>query len=212
MYSLAYNKIIQVLLQYKYSGEAHATFSARSPLKQEGRIILTSQSGRVIACFIMNKSDQKLYHDQEAQRLLPSFGVLEWRLVPFTTSSKTATPSRPMQSFQPTAQSFQVSGPSFQAAEQMFQNTATPSFQNPPMNNNRLFYPQKLPVPTMIMGDWPTLQRSVYFLSDGKRTLAQIATLLARPLPQVEQAVSDLQRMGAVGGVTESMNWPPQKA
>lgn len=169
MYSLNYTMIVQVLKQYKYTGEAHAVVSAHSPLKQEGRIILSAQNGIVVSCFILNRNNQKLYHDQDALHLLPSFGVLDWQLV------RTTTPSNSVAS------------------------ANAGSTQPPAMNGyHSSFLPHKLSVSPFLMDEWSSLQRSVYFLSDGRRTVQQMATLLARPIDQVQQAINELQRAKAI--------------
>ena len=165
MYSLNYDRVVQALQQFKYSGEVHADLSARAGLKGGGRVILIVQKGIVLSCFIFNQSGQKLHHGTEAQRVLSKLGVLEWRLVPFASPQPMMTESE--------ARTIHIS-------------------------NRNYFYPRRLVLSQVQMRTWSSLQRSVYFLSDGTRSKEQIATLLSRPLSLVEQAIRDLQAFGAL--------------
>jgi len=94
MYSLEYETLVQVLHQLGSSGEYHADVPSQAALKGGGQAILFMQSGNVVACLILNKDGQKLYHDAKAQRLLLKLGILDWELVS-TTSSKSASPVTP---------------------------------------------------------------------------------------------------------------------
>src|SRR6185437_14302408 len=91
MYSLEYGRMVQILHQLRSSGEFHADIPPRSPLKQGGRIILLVQKGNIVSCFILDRNGQKLYHGNEAQRLLPMLGVLDWQLIPATPAKTTAS-------------------------------------------------------------------------------------------------------------------------
>src|SRR5579884_4436256 len=94
MYSLAYGMMVQVLRQLGYSGEFHADVTPHAALKEGGRVVLVVRNGSVISCHIFDKHGQKLYHDAEAQRLLPTFGILNWKLAP-AHSTRTANPVTP---------------------------------------------------------------------------------------------------------------------
>ena len=168
MYSLDYNMVIQVLQQFRYSGEVHADIPLQAKLREEGRVILMVYNGIVRSCFILDRNGRKLYHDAEAQRVLLKLGVLEWKLVPFTSSP----PTEP----------------------------AHPPPIAPPRNSSSgtHFYPRRLAVSQAQMRTWSVLQRSVYLLSDGTRNQEQISTLLSRPLTLIEQAIFQLQQLGAI--------------
>jgi hypothetical protein len=94
VYSLDYDMMVQVLQQFRYSGEVHANAPLQAKQKEEGRVILTVYDGIVRSCIILGRNGQKLYHNAEAQRFLSKVGVLEWNLVPFTSLQPTE-PARP---------------------------------------------------------------------------------------------------------------------
>jgi hypothetical protein len=168
VYSLDYDMMVQVLQQFRYSGEVHANMPLQAKIREEGRVILMVYNGVVRSCFILSRKGQKLYHDVETQRILSKVGVLEWELVPFTSPQPTESVHPP-----PIAQ---ASSP----------------------DNGARFCPRRLTVSQTQMRTWSVLQRSVYLLSDGIRDQAQIATLLSRPLNIIEQTISQLQQLGAI--------------
>lgn len=168
VYSLDYDMVIQVLQQFRYSGEVHADVPLPAKLRVEGRVILMVYNGIIRSCFILDRNGRKLYHDAEAQRLLPKLGVLEWKLVPFT--SPPSTEPAPPPSIAPPRNS----------------------------SSSGHFYPRRLAVSQAQMRTWSVFQRSVYLLSDGTRNQEQIATLLSRPLALIEQTIFQLQQLGAI--------------
>jgi hypothetical protein len=160
--------MVQVLQQFRYSGEVHANLPPQAKIREEGQVILMVYDGVVRSCFILSRKGQKQYHDAEAQRFFSKVGVLEWELVPFT-SPQPAKPAHPP----PIAQA-----------------------KNP--DSGVHLCPRRLTVSQTQMRTWSALQRSVYLLSDGMRDQAQIATLLSRPLNIIEQTISQLQQLGAI--------------
>jgi len=169
VYSLDYSMMIQVLQQFRYSGEVHTRVPLQAKPKEEGQGILMVYNGIIRSCFILDRNGQKLYHDTEARRLLSKLGVLEWKLVPFTSPLPAAEPAHP----RPIAQArYPGSGAHF--------------------------CPRRLSVSQAQMRTWSVLQRSIYLLSDGMRNQEQIATLLSRPLSIIEQTISQLQQLGAI--------------
>jgi hypothetical protein len=168
MYSLDYRTLARVLQQLGSSGEFHADVPSQAALRGGGKAILFVQSGKVISCLILNKSGQRLHHDNEAQRLLLTFGTLNWILVP-STSSKTASPVTP---------------------------PPVPSVK--PTKTNGHVIPRRLMVPESQLRGWSTLERSVYFLADGTHSIEQIATLLSRPVTTIEQVIHDLGIAGVI--------------
>jgi hypothetical protein len=60
------------------------------------------------------------------------------------------------------------------------------------------FYPRRLMVSEAQMRTWSALERSVYFLADGRHSIEQMASLLGRPLPTIEQIIYDFQVAGIV--------------
>lgn len=168
MYSLDYNMVIQVLQQFRYSGEVHADVPLQAKLREEGQAILMVYNGTVRSCFILDRNGRKLYHDAEAQRLLLKLGVLEWKLVPFASSPSTE-PAHPPPIASP-------------------RNS----------NSSAHLYPRRLAVSQAQIRTWSVLQRSVYLLSDGTRNQEQIATLLSRPFALIEQTIFQLQQLGAI--------------
>ncbi len=176
MYSLDYNMMVQVLQQFRYSGEVHANVPLQAKLREEGRVILMVYDGVVRSCLILSKRGQKQFHDAEAQRFFSKVGVLEWELVPFTSPQPTESVSP-----QPTQP----------AHPQPIAQASSP-------DSGARFCPRRLTVSQTQMRTWSVLQRSAYSLSDGIRDQAQIATLLSRPLNIIEQTISQLQQLGAI--------------
>jgi len=88
--------VVRVLQQLRSSGEFQATVPPHAKLKNGGEAILQVKNGAVTSCLILNKDGQKAYHDDDAQRVLLTFGVLDWQLV-------TAMPSRPAGALSTTA-------------------------------------------------------------------------------------------------------------
>jgi hypothetical protein len=168
MYSLDYRTLVRVLLQLESSGEFHADVPSRAALRGGGQAVLFVESGKIVACLILNKNGQKLYHDNEAQRLLLTFGTLDWKLVP-STSSKTASPVTP-----------------------------PPIMSVKPTQSNRHAIPRRLMVPEAQLRSWSTLERSVYFLADGTHSIEQIAILLSRPVTTIEQVIRNLETTGVI--------------
>src|SRR5581483_1475611 len=212
MYSLDYGMVIQVLRQFNYTGEAYADVSARSGLKEEGRVVLTVQDGTVISCVIVTRKGQKLYHDAEAYQLLSKLGVFDWKLTTSQLSKPVQTPPTELQTPRPVQISpgagLQMPGlgqtpatelPTPRLKQMSPAGPPTPPLR-PPIYPDRSvpFYPRRLMVSQAQMRSWSVLQRSVYLLSDGTRSDQQIAALLSRPLNLVEQAIHDLQTLGAI--------------
>jgi hypothetical protein len=109
MHSLRYEVILQMLQQFGYSGEAHATITPFALLREGGRAILIAREGKIIASLIVHKNGQKLYDGVEAQSILSHLGRLEWELVesyaPAAASpretSRSVTPVRRADTFYP---------------------------------------------------------------------------------------------------------------
>jgi hypothetical protein len=163
MYSLEYKMMLQALRQLGSSGEFHADIPPQAALREGGYIILHVQNGNVVSCFILNKKGQKLYHNAEAQRLLPKLGILDWQLVS-STPPKPASPNPPI---------------------------AVPDVK--PVHGDEDFIPQRRMVSPAQMRTWSTLERSVYSLADGTRTIEQIAKLLSRPKEIIGQVIHNFE-------------------
>jgi hypothetical protein len=181
MYSLTFDMMVQTLRQFGYTGEAHADIPARSVLKGGGRVVLIVQNGTITDHFIFNKSGQKLYDGTESVLILARLGILNWRLAPLS-SPNIARDAR--------------SALSPQAARDA-RSALSPQAARPP-EKSTFFTPRRLTVPQSQMRTWSTLHRSVYLLADGTHTIEQIAALLTRPPQIVEQAIQDLQMIGAI--------------
>lgn len=169
MYSLEYEALIRVLRQLGFSGEFYADISSQAALKNGGRVILIVQNGNVTSCFILNRNGQKLHHDAEAQHLLAKLGILEWKRASATTTENLTAP--------PVAA--------------LIAKKSTDS--------NGYFIPQQhLRVPEAQMRTWSMLERSVYFLADGKHSIEQIAKLLSRPITAIEQIIYRFEASGII--------------
>ena len=171
MYSLSYEMMIQVLRQLGSSGEFHADIPSQAALREGGRVVLQVQSGNVVFCFIFNKSGKKLYHDGDAQRLLLRLGILDWKLAPpaHTMPLRDANLGLPVVEEKKSVE-----------------------------KRHRDLIPKRRRVPEATMRTWPTLERSVYSLADGTRTIEQIAKLLSRPVEAVEQVVHTFEVSGVI--------------
>ena len=163
MYSLEYGMMLQVLRQLGSSGVFRADIPPQAALRQGGYVILHVQNGNVVAGFILNKKGQKLYHDAEVQHLLPKLGILDWQLVS-STPPKPGSPNPPI---------------------------AVPSVK--PVHADEDFIPQRRMVSPAQMRTWSTLERSVYSLADGTRTIEQIAKLLSRPKETIGQIIHNFE-------------------
>jgi hypothetical protein len=175
MYSLEYEMLLQVLRQLGSSGEFHAEIPSQAALREGGYVVLRVQSGNVISCFIVNKKGQKPYHDVEAQRLLPKLGILDWQLVSATEGRHKAQPLHDASPVPP---------------------LAVPSVK--PVERNENFIPQRRMVSPAQTRTWSTLERSVYSLADGTRTIEQMAKLLSRPVQTIEQVIHHFDVSGII--------------
>jgi len=183
MYSLAYGMMVQVLRRLGYSGEFQADVAPNATLKEGGSATLAVNNGNIVSCFVFNKYGQKLYHDAEAQRLLPTFGVLDWKLVP-VNSTRTVNPITP---------------PMMPALTKTV-NPITPPMMPvvKPIEGKRRSIPRRLQVSEIQVRTWSALERSVYFLADGVRSTEQIAMLLSRSPATIEQIINNLEMAGAI--------------
>ena len=170
MYSLSYDMMIQVLRQLGSSGEFHADIPSQGVLREGGHVVLHVQSGNVVSCFIFSKTGKKLYHNGEAQRLLPRLGILDWKL----TSPTQDIPLRDANLVPPV-----VAG-----------TRSVERYGD--------LIPQRRMVPEAMIRSWPTLERSIYSLADGTRTVEQIAKLLSRPIDAVERVIHTFEVSGVI--------------
>jgi hypothetical protein len=175
LYSLKYEMMVQIVRQFKYSGQFRADILAQVALKEGGQAILIVNEGRITSCFILNKYGQKLYTDMDAVSLLLRLGVLDWQLV-----SSPAPPS---------------------ISKEMAQSSL-PSIATRSAGTNFSMRLRHVPVQQSQIRTWSTLQRSVYALADGTRSIEQIAILLSRPLDMIEQVMRLLQESGVVEEVS----------
>src|SRR5947209_4748442 len=167
--------VVEVLQQFNYSGEVHADIPAQVAIRGGGQVNLVVKDGRILSCLVLNESGQKLYHDQQAYRLLGKLGRLDWELTPFSSPSPPATPA-------PTPPAFQ------------------PLTRQPVQTNygQRSGYPRRQVTSQTQMDTWSMRHRSVYMLCDGTRSSEQIAVLLSRPRDIIERTLTDLRLSGAI--------------
>ena len=176
MYSLEYGMMVQTLRQLGFSGEFQADLPSQPVLRGGGRVVLLVRNGQVLSCFILDKNGQKIYHDAEAHKLLPRFGIVDWQLVPSTSG-------RPVHaSFPP------------------FAPPGRPPVAPPPpvWERTRSFFPQRLTVSEAQWRSWSTLERAVYSLADGTHTIEQIAMLLSRSVSTIEQVLRNFESSGII--------------
>jgi hypothetical protein len=170
MYSLRYEVMVQMLQQFGYSGEVHAKLPPQAPLKEGGRVVLIVLNGSITASMILQRNEQKLYHEAEVRSILMRLKVLEWELV-----SSTPTAASP-------ADTMTVKLPRTTPANGMKASS----------------YPHRLVVSQSQMYSWSKLQRSIYFLADGTRNIERIAMLLSCSVDVLEQSINELQSLGAI--------------
>ena len=168
MYSLRYEMMIQVLQQLAYSGELQAKIPSQAALGEGGLVVLLVEKGKVISCLIFDKNGHKLYDDARAQRRLLKLGILDWHLVS-STESRTTSPV-PLST-----------APEAIAARRV-----------------RDLIPQRLPGYQTQMSTWSILERSVFSLADGTRTIEQIAMLLSRPIQTIVEVIYKLAKSGVI--------------
>ena len=169
MYSLSYEMMTQVLRQLGSSGEFHADIPPQGALREGGHVVLHVQSGNVVFCLIYNKNGRKSYHNVEAERVLLRVGILDWKLAPTQASPLHDT------------------------------NLVSPVVpEKKSVEKYRNLIPQRRMVPEATLRTWPTLERSVYSLADGTRSIEQIAKLLSRPIEAVEKIVHAFEVSGVI--------------
>lgn len=181
MYSLEYEMMIQTLRQLGFSGEFQADLPSQPVLRGGGRVVLLVRQGQVLSCFILDKDGQKIYHDAEAHQLLPRFGIVDWQLV---------SP--------PSGRSAYTGPPPFAAPG--WPPVAPPAPPPPPTRRERSrgFFPQRLAVSEAQWRAWSTLERAVYALADGTHNIEQIAVLLSRPVPTIDQVIRNFESLGII--------------
>jgi len=168
MYSLTYETLIQILLHLAYSGELRAKIPAQALLKGGGEAVLLVQKGKIISCSVFHRNGNRWYGDVQAQRLLLRLGVVNWQVASSTGSQTTTLVSLPT-----------VPG-----------TTSARRAQD--------LIPQNLPGFQTQMSTWSILERSVFSLADGTRTIEQIATLLSRPIETIIQVIYKLDKSGTI--------------
>ncbi len=132
------------------------------------RVVLIVLDGQVTTCFILNQAGQKLYHDAEGLTFITRLGMLEWKLVSTLLPGTTGA------------------------------NAASPKQSTPFYPRHTSAATQEASTAQIPMHTWPTLQRSVYLLADGTRTLEQIASLLSRSPQIIGQVIHNLQLIGYI--------------
>ena len=185
MYSLDYEMMVQMLQQFGYSGEVHADISSQAILKGAAKVVMGVHGGTVTACLILNRNGQKLCHDVEAQFIISRLGVLEWRLI--SSTSHVAAP-----------ETVKPPGPSRATVKPSGPLPVVPPQRPVPIGQAALFRPRRRVQAQSQISNWPALQRSVYLLADGARSIEQIAKLLSRHPDVIGQVVRDLKAYGAI--------------
>lgn len=200
MYSLESEMMIQVLLQFGYSGDCHADIPPQGPLKSGARAVLVAEKGKVTSISLFSRDGKKQYDDREARSLLSRLGVLDWTLVPSqsapsTQIARTPFPDRPshLDTLLPRTP-FPV--------RPSYPDTPPPGTPLPTRPSytarNADFRPRRVPVPQSQLRSWPASHRAVYALIDGVRSVEQIAALLSRPPATIEQIILELRSQNAL--------------
>jgi hypothetical protein len=204
MYSLEYDMLLQILQQFRYTGEVHANLPPQKQIKEGGKVVLFVNEGVVSAGFILKHNGQKIQELSKVRLLLLKPGVLNWELVPISDSKSvgTAPPSKlandtytynpelvSPQTFSPASGQLSFNGNSLKQTSEHLPSDTTSVTQ---------FKPQNIPLPREQIVTWSPLQRTIYLLSDGSRSLEELSTLVSRPSALVQQILLYLQGIGAI--------------
>ena len=168
MYSLESDMMIQVIRQFGYSGDCHADIPPQGSLKHGAHAILVAHKGMITSISIFSRNGKKQYHDKEALSVLSQSGVLDWTLVPSST-----TPP-------------------------VYSVTPSPPVRSPDADSIIPLRLRRLPVNQSQIRAWSTLHRSVYALIDGTRSIEQIASLLSRRPTVIKQIIRELHSQNAL--------------
>ena len=201
MHSLDYNRIVLVLPKFNYSGEARANIPPHAKMRDGGKVVLTVKDGQIVSCLILDSLGRIVSHDRGFSPLLTKLGVLEWDLVRTSSSSSHTNPGpiTPVpRGITPPPGDMMYTPRGMTPPPRGYPNQPPPSLNRQPEHRTRSRFPRQRTVPPQQIRTWPILHRSVYMLCDGTHNYEHIATLLSRPLQEIEQIVDTLRRSHAI--------------
>jgi hypothetical protein len=215
VHSLDYNRIVLVLQKFNYSGEAHANIPPQPKMREGGKVVLTVKDGQILSCLILDKLGRTVFHDRGVSPLLDKLGVLEWDLVrtssssshkntgPITSTPRGMTPAPRGMIDTPRGMTPPPGGMTPPPGGMTpppggYINQPSPYLSRQPGQLPRSRSPRQRAVTPEQLRSWLILQRSVYMLCDGTHNSEQIATLLSRPLNEIERILDNLRRSNAI--------------
>ena len=214
VHNLDFQRIALVLQKFHYSGEAHANIPPQPKMRDGGQVVLTVKDGQIVSCLILDRLGRMVFHGRGFSPLLTKLGVLEWDLVrtssspshmntgPITPAPRGITPPpegmRYTPGVTPPPEGMRYVPRGVTPPLGGYPNQPPPSLhrQTEPLARSR--FPRQRTVPQEQIRLWPILQRSVYKLCDGTHNYEHIATLLSRPLQEIERIVDTLRRSHAI--------------
>ena len=180
MYSLDLQAILQILANQ--SGELFTTVTKVKKIKGKCQVHIVLNEGKIVSCNIEHKG-QVLLAGKDAFHFLGNAGVLEWNYTPHTPS---LSPSKRVTA--------RLSGTLSEKHEgQSMSNTF--SAQDP----SSLLCPVRIrQVPAQEVVSWSLPMRSIYNLSTGEKSVAEIAHLLSMAPETFMQALKVLIQSNAI--------------
>ncbi len=169
MYHIDLTTILRVFAQQ--SGKLDTGLRHIPGVRERCHAQLILINGKVASCIVEGKSGV-LFSGGDALRMLQSMGILEWIYTPETQSA--ASPI-----------STQLS-PTLPRIERVTENMAMLF----PVRT-RLIEPREFAL-------WSRWQRSVYNMTDGSKSVEDIARVLSQPRERILETLSELQRQSAI--------------
>ena len=182
MYELDLAAMIQLLQEFRQNVTLQTELRNINGIKGSFLVQVELLEGNLVACLIKSSSNQILYTNNDALRLLQSLGKLTWTLNVHKSTASSSLVSQESQS-RPIQPILALPAPS---------HAPTSPIRRIPIPRRTIQVPQGQ------INTWPRRHRMVYVLIDGKKNVQQIATMLSLPNNIVERALKDFQSIGII--------------
>ena len=169
MYRIDLTTILRIFA--RQSGRLDTEIKRVPGIKEHCHAQLFLSEGKVVSCIVEGNSGV-LFSGESALHLLQNMGILEWTYTPTTQSA-------------PPPVSPQLS-------------PIMPFIERSPANAAVLFPTRMRLVQPQELALWSRLQRSVYNLTDGSKSVGDIARVLSQPRERVLETLSELQKQGVI--------------
>ncbi len=155
------------------SGELMAILKNIPGTREQGRVRVTLDKGKIISCSVEGQNGY-LAFGENALRLLHSVGELDWTYTPSVSVSPVPqSPSLPVTPQEATTANLKT------------------TLESPAITLGA--YPARLrSVGQQELASWSRLQRSVYSLVDGKKTVADITRILSYQPERITEVLSTM--------------------